>query len=256
MRKLYSKELLVGIPFFIGLILIWQIIASIGIFDELFLPSPISIIQSGINLFVNKGFTVDIVASVSRVIIGFILATILGVPLGVISSNSEVLKNTFLPFIQFIRYIPPSAFLPLSILWFGIGFPQKIFIIFLTVFPYIVFYTMYECIKTPQVLIDTAKLLGMNKNKILSKVIFPFALPGIWLMLEVEMGAAWSMIIIAELIATKIGIGAMMIESQRFLVTSNIFAGMLILGFIGLLSSYLFRKSYKRLFKWRKEISY
>lgn len=253
-RRMKIKNLFVHILLLMGILSIWQSIAWLHIVDELFLPSPISVLHSGLDLFLNKNFSLDIGASLIRIISGFLIATIIGVPLGLLASDTRIIKTTVRPLLQFIRYVPASALLPLSIIWFGIGLTQKTFIIFLAVFPYITLYTINECLKTPKVYIETAKLLGLKRFEILRKVIFPFALPGIWLMLEVEAGAAWAIIIIAELIATSSGIGAMMIESQRFLVTSNIFFGIVILGLIGFITDYMFKTGYKHMFRWRKEI--
>ncbi|TSC74956.1 MAG: NitT/TauT family transport system permease protein, partial [Parcubacteria group bacterium Gr01-1014_33] len=157
------------------------------------------------------------------------------------------------PLIAFVRYIPPSAFIPLAIIWFGIGELEKIAILFLGVAPYLALLIADTVLNTRREFIEAALTLGAKTRDIILKIILPHSLPGIWDSFRIMFGAAWTFVIIAEIVGASAGLGHLMIQSQRFLRTDNIFAGLVVIGFLGLGTDYLFKIGYQKFFPWTEK---
>lgn len=226
---------------FVALLGIWGILSYFEIIDPIFLPSPTRVVNTLVSLFYKYNFTNDIAITTLRVLTGFSIAAACAVPLGICMSNWKYFDETLRPFISFFRYIPVSGFIPLLILWTGIGFTQKVWIIFLGVFFHLTLLVADDAARVPREIIDTARLLSAKQWQLASKVVFPYSLPAIFDDMRIMLGAAWSYIVVAELIAATSGIGNMMIDAQRFLLTDRVIAGLLTIGLIGLASDLLFR---------------
>jgi NitT/TauT family transport system permease protein len=216
----------------------------------LFLPSPGRVFQAGYDLFLELGFTSDILNSVYRVMVGFIVAALLGVPLGLIMGTFKAAEAFTEPVVGFIRYMPASAFIPLFILWLGIGDVEKIAIIFVGSFFQLVLMVAVVAKNVQKDLLETAYTLGAKRFQVIRKVLLPASLPGIVDTLRIIVGWAWTYIIVAELVASASGIGYMIISSQRMLRTGNIIFGILTIGILGLITDYFFKWLYNRLFPW------
>ncbi len=229
---------------------VWAILTYGGIIDPLFLPSPGRVFEAGVDLFSELGFTADIVSSVYRVMAGFLIAAILGVPLGLLMGTFKVAEAFTEPVVGFIRYMPASAFIPLFILWLGIGDVEKIAIIFVGSFFQLVLMVAVVAKNVHKDLLETAYTLGAGRFQVIRKVLLPASLPGIVETLRIIVGWAWTYIIVAELVASASGIGYMIISSQRMLRTSNIIFGILTIGMLGLITDYFFKWLYQRLFPW------
>jgi NitT/TauT family transport system permease protein len=246
-RGLYLALALSSFAFFL---VIWSILTYGKVVDPLFLPTPGRVLQAGIDLFVDFGFTNDILNSVYRVMLGFIAAAILGVPLGLLMGTFKVAEAITEPVVGFIRYMPASAFIPLFILWLGIGDVEKIAIIFVGSFFQLVLMVAVVAKNVHQDMLETAYTLGAKRFQVIRKVLLPASLPGIVETLRIIVGWAWTYIIVAELVASASGIGYMIISSQRMLRTGNIIFGILTIGMLGLITDYLFKWFYNRLFPW------
>ena len=216
----------------------------------MFLPSPGRVFQAGYDLFLELGFTSDILNSVYRVMVGFIMAALLGVPLGLIMGTFKAAEAFTEPVVGFIRYMPASAFIPLFILWLGIGDVEKIAIIFVGSFFQLVLMVAVVAKNVQKDLLETAYTLGAKRFQVIRKVLLPASLPGIVDTLRIIVGWAWTYIIVAELVASASGIGYMIISSQRMLRTGNIIFGILTIGILGLITDYFFKWLYNRLFPW------
>jgi NitT/TauT family transport system permease protein len=195
----------------------------------------------------------DVLASIYRILLGFLFSLIVSLPVGIAIGVSRKVNALTEPLIDFIRYIPPSAFIPLAIIWFGIGDLEKVSILFLGIAPYLTLLIADIVANTKRELIEAALTLGASNRDIITRVILPSALPGIWDSLRIMIGAAWTFVIIAEIVGASTGIGHMMVESQRFLRTDNIFAGIVIIGFLGITTDYLFKLAYKIFFPWTEK---
>ena len=245
-----SLYLILALSSFAFFLIVWSILTYGGLVDPLFLPSPGRVFQAGVDLFVELGFTTDILNSVYRVMLGFVVAALMGVPLGLFMGTFKVAEAFTEPVVGFIRYMPASAFIPLFILWLGIGDIEKIAIIFVGSFFQLVLMVAVVAKNVHKDLLETAYTLGAKRFQVIWKVLLPASLPGIVDTLRIIVGWAWTYIIVAELVASASGIGYMIISAQRMLRTGNIIFGILTIGILGLITDYFFKWLYNRLFPW------
>lgn len=234
-------------------LLVWSLLTYTGFVRSFFLPTPTKVLSSIITLLTEGSLLSDIFASVYRILLGFLLSLVVALPLGIALGVSRKFEAFTEPLIAFIRYIPPSAFIPLAIIWFGIGELEKVMILFLGVAPYLTLLIADIVINTRRELVEAALTLGATSKDIITKVVFPNALPGIWDSFRIMIGAAWTFVIIAEIVGASSGLGHLMIESQRFLRTDNIFAAIVVIGFLGLVTDYFFKITYKIFFPWTEK---
>ena len=246
-KSFYFVLTLSSFAFFL---IIWSILTYGGFVDPLFLPSPGRVFQAGVDLFLDLGFTTDILNSVYRVMMGFVVAAIIGVPIGLIMGTFKVAEALTEPVVGFIRYMPASAFIPLFILWLGIGDIEKIAIIFVGSFFQLILMVAVVAKNVHKDMLETAYTLGAKRFQVIRKVLLPASLPGIVDTLRIIVGWAWTYIIVAELVASASGIGYMIISSQRMLRTGNIIFGILTIGMLGLITDFFFKWLYNRLFPW------
>ena len=235
---------------FLFFLVIWSILTYGGFVDALFLPSPGRVFQAGVDLFLEFSFATDIFNSTYRVMVGFIVAATIGVPLGLLMGTFQVAEALTEPLIGFIRYMPASAFIPLFILWLGIDDVEKIAIIFVGSFFQLVLMVAVVAKNVHTDMLETAYTLGAKRFQVVRKVLLPASLPGILDTLRIIVGWAWTYIIVAELVASASGIGYMIISAQRMLRTGSIIFGILTIGMMGLVTDYFFKWLYRKLFPW------
>ena len=254
-QKPISKSLYLKLTLgsFIILLGIWSGLTYTNIVDPLFLPTPTSIITSGITLFTQFDFTNDILITLYRVLAGFGLALLIGVPLGIFIGTYKVAEAFFEPVVSFVRYMPVSAFIPLFILWIGVGEMEKLAVIFFGSVFSIILMVAVEVSNVRRELLEAAYTLGSSNVGVLKSVILPASMPGILDSIRLVLGWAWSYIIVAELIATESGIGSVIIESQRMFQIGNIIFGILTIGILGLISDVILKKFGKKMFSWNYE---
>ena len=245
-----SLYLILALSSFAFFLIIWSVLTYGRFVDPLFLPSPGKVFQAGVDLFTELGFTTDILNSVYRVMMGFVVAAIIGVPIGLIMGTFKVAEAFTEPVVGFIRYMPASAFIPLFILWLGIGDVEKIAIIFVGSFFQLVLMVAVVAKNVQKDMLETAYTLGARRFQVIRKVLLPASLPGIVDTLRIIVGWAWTYIIVAELVASASGIGYMIISSQRMLRTGNIIFGILTIGMLGLITDFFFKWLYNKLFPW------
>jgi NitT/TauT family transport system permease protein len=246
-KGLYFILALSSFAFFL---ILWSILTYGRFVDPLFLPSPGRVFQAGVDLFLELEFTTDILNSVYRVMMGFIIAALIGVPIGLIMGTFKVAEAFTEPVVGFVRYMPASAFIPLFILWLGIGDIEKIAIIFVGSFFQLVLMVAVVAKNVHKDMLETAYTLGAKRFQVIRKVLLPASLPGIVDTLRIIVGWAWTYIIVAELVASASGIGYMIISSQRMLRTGNIIFGILTIGMLGLLTDFFSKWLYHKLFPW------
>jgi NitT/TauT family transport system permease protein len=237
---------------FFGLLLIWLGLSYNQLIDPVFLPTPRKVIGTLFDLFSQRNFMNDIIVTTLRVIVGFSLGALFAIPLGIAMANWKLTNEVLRPFIAFFRYIPVSGFIPLLILWTGIGFTQKVLVIFFGIFFHLTILVADDASRTPREILDTAKILSASKLTLAIRVRLPFSLPAIFDDMRIMLGAAWTYIVLAELVAATSGIGNMMIESQRFLLTDRVIAGLFTVGIIGIVSDVLFRMIGKLVMPWTR----
>ncbi len=239
-----------GTLFFVLFVALWAAITGAQLVSPTFLASPATMLREGWTLFADYGFAKDIGMTVWRVLAGFLLATVIAVPLGIAMGAYKPVEAFFEPFVSFCRYLPASAFIPLLILWAGIGELQKILVIFIgSVFQITLMVTVIVG-GARRDLVEAAYTLGARKHGIVRRVLIPGAAPEIAETLRLVLGWAWTYVIVAELIGSSSGIGHMIIESQTLLNTGQIIFGIIVIGIIGLVSDFAFKYANRRLFVW------
>jgi NitT/TauT family transport system permease protein len=239
-----------GVAFFVLFFLVWGAATLGGFVNRTFLADPISMFASGWTLLVVHGFYEDIGVTVWRVFGGFAIASVFAVPLGMLMGAYKPIEAFFEPFISFARYLPASAFIPLLILWAGIGEAQKLLVIVIGCFFQIVLMVAVTVGSTRRDLVEAAYTLGARAGGIVRRVLLPSSAPDIAETLRLVLGWAWTYVIVAELIGASSGIGHMITDSQALLDTGQIIFGIVVIGVIGLVSDYLFKTVNRRLFPW------
>ncbi len=234
----------------IVLLFVWILISFLGLVDPIFLPSPYETLKSFFKLLSLQFIQENLVPSTIRVLFAFLLSVVIAFPLGLLSSQNPFIRKMILPVCSFTRYLPVAAFVPLCILWFGIDDAQKVAVIMLGVTFPLVLLIGADTASVPAELIETGRTFGLTKAQIVRRIVLPWAMPAIWEDLRISAGWAWSYLILAELVAGNSGIGYFVVQSQRYLETANVFAGILFIGLLGLFTDLVFRVIGSRLFRW------
>src|ERR671912_1027148 len=179
------------------------------------------------------------------------VAAIVAVPLGILMGAYKPVEAFFEPFVSFARYLPASAFVPLLILWAGIGETQKLLVIFIGSVFQIILMVAVAVGGTRRDLVEAAYTLGASPQGVVRRVLVPANAPEIAETLRLVLGWAWTYVIVAEFIGSSSGIGHMIIESQALLATGQMIFGIIVIGLIGLVSDFAFKALNRRLFPWR-----
>lgn len=246
-----GSRIVLGALFFILFFALWAAVSFGGLVPKQFLADPLTMLRSGWELFTKHAFHEDVGITVWRVLGGFLIAAALGVPLGIAMGAYKPIEAFFEPFVSFARYLPASAFIPLLILWAGIGEAQKLAVIFIGSFFQIVLMVAVIVGSTRRDLVEAAYTLGAKSSGVVTRVLLPSSAPDIAETLRLVLGWAWTYVIVAELIGASSGIGHMITDSQALLDTGQIIFGIVVIGVIGLVSDYLFKLANQRLFPWR-----
>jgi NitT/TauT family transport system permease protein len=246
-----GRKAVLGVAFFVLFVAAWSAATFGGFVSKTFLADPVTMLREGWSLFTQFGFAGDIAITVWRVIGGFVLAAVCAVPLGIAMGAYKPIEAFFEPFVSFARYLPASAFIPLLILWAGIGEAQKLAVIFIGSFFQIVLMVAVIVGSTRRDLVEAAYTLGAKNSGVVTRVLLPSSAPDIAETLRLVLGWAWTYVIVAELIGASSGIGHMITDSQALLDTGQIIFGIVVIGVIGLVSDYLFKLANQRLFPWR-----
>jgi len=231
-------------------LLVWAILSYGGFVTPIFLPTPTAVLQAGIRMFTEDNLVADILASCARVAGGFLVAAVIGVPVGIAMGTFHSMDSLFSPIVGTVRYMPVAAFIPLIIVWIGLGEDAKIVMIALG----IVFYNaimIADAVKfIPDEMLNVAYTLGANRRDVLFRVILPATLPSILDTLRVNVAGAWNFLVIAELVAAQSGLGYAIVQAQRFLQTDKVLFAIGVIGAIGLLIDYAFRLITKIVTPW------
>ncbi|MGV1792984.1 ABC transporter permease subunit [Rhizobium lusitanum] len=246
-----GSRLLYGMLFFILFFIGWGCLTLGGFVSKTFLADPITMATDGYDLLVNQGFLFDIGMTIWRVLGGFILSALIAVPLGILMGAYKPIEALLEPFVSFARYLPASAFVPLLILWAGIGETQKLLVIFIGAVFQIILMVAVSVSGTRRDLVEAAYTLGATDRGVVRRVLIPAAAPDIGETLRLVLGWAWTYVIVAELIGASSGIGYMIINSQALLATGQIIFGIIVIGLIGLVSDFAFKFVNRKLFAWR-----
>jgi NitT/TauT family transport system permease protein len=217
-----------------------------------FLPKPTEVVRGTLQLFIQYDLGTAILVSTRRIGIAFLLASALALPLGVLMGAFDPINRFFEPIMAPLRYMPISAFIPLLILWFGIYEKQKIAFLFLGVFVYLLPVVVSTIRVVPEELVQTALTLGATRFQVVRTVLLPAALPEIFDSFRVMNAIAWTYVILAEAVNPEHGLGYMVELARTHQKASWSFAGLLVIGGIGLLTDFLIRLVSSMLFRWRE----
>jgi NitT/TauT family transport system permease protein len=247
-----GARIALGLAFFALFIAAWAAVTLGGLVSKTFLADPLTMVVSGVDLLAKQGFAKDIAMTVWRVLGGFAIAALLAVPLGVLMGAYKPVEAFFEPFVSFARYLPASAFIPLLILWAGIGEAQKLAVIFIGSFFQLVLMVAVSVGNTRRDLVEAAYTLGAGDGGVVKRVLLPSSAPEIAETLRMVLGWAWTYVIVAELIGASSGIGHMITDSQALLATDQIIFGIIVIGLIGLVTDFAFKAFNRKLFPWAR----
>ncbi|PSB31859.1 ABC transporter permease [Stenomitos frigidus] len=234
-------------------LMLWWLITTVGSIDPKFLPSPANVIAAFQRLWSTGDLQKDTVASLWRVGVGFFLAALVSIPVGVLMGSFASIRALLEPLFGLVRYMPAPAFIPLLILYLGIGEEPKIMLIFIGVFFFNSLMVMDTVKFVPKELIEATYMLGGNRLQALLQVISPYVLPGIIDACRINLAAAWQLVIVSELIAATEGLGRRISVAGRFLRTDEIFVGLIVIGVIGLAFDLLFQYALRISCRWASQ---
>lgn len=233
---------------------IWYTLSALKIMPPLILPSPVKVftklfdvIQNG---YADNGLWAHMGTSLFRVFASLIIATLFAVPLGILVSINDYTKSVLDPFIEFYRPLPPLAYLPLIIIWFGIGESSKVILITLAVFAPIFLNTRAGVLSIPKERIQAALCLGASKWQVVRHIIFPSAIYDILTGIRIGIGFGWTTLVAAEMVAAKSGLGYMVLTASEFLVTEVVLLGIFIIGMIAIATDVMMRIITKKIVHW------
>jgi NitT/TauT family transport system permease protein/sulfonate transport system permease protein len=239
----------------LGMVLaVWQLLAWTGAINAVLLPAPLTLFWTSIELLRDGTLIRHVGASVERVLIGVFCASVVGLVLGVMLGWSRHLSDYVKPIVEALRPIPPIAWTPLAILWFGIGNAPSYFLVFIgAVFP--VFVSTYSAVRNiERTQINAALCLGATPSMLIKDILIPAALPVIFPGLRIALGVGWMCVVAAELIAAQSGLGYMIQQSRVLLQTQNVVTGMIAIGIIGFAMNAAMSIVERRLVPWQESL--
>lgn len=238
-----------------ALIMIWFAITNLGLIKPLFLPSPQAVFQQFYEYLTgqanDKPLWQHFLASVLRVSIAFWLAFVVAVPVGIAMGMSRVMRGIFDPPLEFYRPLPPLAYLPLIIIWFGIDELPKVLLIFLSCFAPLALAARAGMRSASQEQINAAYSMGAGYSQVIRHVILPSALPDILIGMRIAIGFGWTTLVAAEMVAANVGLGQMVLNASNFLRTDIVIMGIIVIGVVAYIFDLLMRWVETKLVPWK-----
>lgn len=271
MKRKFNLDFLLGFIVPVVAVGLWQLAGDIGWLDPRILPTPWAVIKKWVEYIqpveaytpeqgsyfvwmISGELPHDLWASFKRVFVGFLIGGGLALPLGLLMGTSQLLYKIFNPIIQVLRPIPPIAYIPLSILWFGLGDPPAYFLISLGAFFPVLMNTIAGVRTVDSIYIRAARNLGASGFTMFRRVILPAALPQILTGVQVGMGVAFIVLIVAEMIAVNSGLGYRILEAREFFWSDKIIAGMFTIGLLGLAIDWVISSVNNYFLRWHRGI--
>jgi NitT/TauT family transport system permease protein len=236
------------------LMALWCLLSYGGLVREDFLPTPDAVVRAAIAGIRDGSLLVNTAVSVGEIMSGFIIASVLAVPIGILMGSFKVVEAALEPVTNFVRYLPVSALIPLLILWVGIGIEEKISVIFIGTFFQQLILIADVSRSVPHDLLDVSYTLGASRRTVVTRVLIPATMPGVMDTLRVTLGWAWTYLVVAELVAGNKGLGYFILNSMRGLFTDRIFLGIAVIGLLGLLTDQLFKAGRNWLLPWAQDL--
>jgi NitT/TauT family transport system permease protein len=234
----FVAPVLVGV----AILAVWGALSAANAFPTGTVPSPAAVLTAFGQEIASGRLFEDIIASLFRVAWGFIGGVVLAVPLGLLVGRSLAVRDALLPWINFFRSLSPIAWIPFAIIWFGIGDPPAIFIIFIAVFFQIALATTAAAASVPSIYYRVAEDMGLSKRALLFEVTLPAILPQLVTALRVAIGVAWMVVVAAEMIAVRSGLGFLIVDARNGLRMDLVVCGMIVVGGIGIALDLVFAR--------------
>lgn len=258
LRWPFSRQLTLSLATLTAIILLWWWVAVEQWISPLFLPPPGQVLTKLISIAGPQGFMdatlwQHLAASLLRILTALLAAVLIGIPVGIAMGLSPTVRGILDPLIELYRPVPPLAYLPLMVIWFGIGETSKILLIYLAIFAPVAMSTMAGVRSAKQVRVRAAEALGASRLQVVWHVILPGALPEILTGFRIGLGVGWSTLVAAELIAATRGLGFMVQSAGEFLATDVVIAGIGVIAVIAFCLELGLRALQRRLTPWHGE---
>ncbi|MDR3396128.1 MAG: ABC transporter permease [Pandoraea sp.] len=261
-----TARLLRGVLIPLAVVVIWQIVTGLEWINPIILPSPVAVVTKwwqylkptvtmadGLGAWLHSSeLLTDAANSLYRVVMGFLVGTVIALPLGLLMGTSTRVYGLFNPLVQVVRPIPPIAYIPLAILWFGLGNPPAFFLIALGAFFPVLMNTIAGVRHVDGIYLRAARNLGASQFTIFRRVIMPAATPYILSGIRIGIGTAFIVVIVAEMIAVNNGLGYRILEAREYMWSDKIIAGMLTIGLLGLVIDLGMDRLNNHLLKWHR----
>lgn len=236
-------------------VILWYLVTALHLVSPLTLPTPLSVLQdfqTGLTSgFASKTLYSDVAASFMRVTEAFVLAVVVGVPVGLVMAQNDFIFHIIDPFIEFLRPVPPLAYIPLLVVWLGIGEVPKVTLIFLGTAPVMIISTIAGVRNTPIQRIRVAQCLGANRFQQFVYAIFPSSLPEIFTGMRIGIGGAWGCLVAAEMLAADVGLGWLVQYAGEQIQVGYIFVGIIIIGILGYAMELIIRLLERAIVPWK-----
>ena len=233
-----------------AIVLLWEVSVRAGWMSPVFLPAPSTVVAALLNMLVGGQLLGNAAISILRVWVAFLLSAVMAIPIGMLMSAYRPIGAALEPVIDFIRYLPVPALVPLSIIWFGVGEETKIFLLWLGTFFQLVLLVADDMNRVPHEYVEIAATLGARPVQVLTDVAWRAMLPGVVDSLRITLGWCWTYLIIAEIVAADSGLGFVIWTARRYMQTPQVMAGVVTIGVIGLVTDQALRALHRRAFRY------
>jgi NitT/TauT family transport system permease protein len=232
----------------LALLLIWELVSRSGAVEPAFLPAPSVVISTLFEMAIGRDLLFHAAISTTRVWGAFLIAAAMAIPIGILMGSIPIVGRALEPTIDFIRYLPVPALVPLSIIWFGVGEATKLFLLWLGTFFQLVLLVADDTRRIPHEYHEIAATVGAPRSRALLDVSLPSMLPTLVDNLRITLGWCWSYVIVAEIVAADSGLGFVIWQARRFFKTPEVMAGVIAIGIIGLATDQVLRWLHRRWF--------
>lgn len=245
-----NLEIGIGVTVATSLFAAWCVITYGDLVSASFLPAPDAVGDAFVTTLADGSLLRHVRISLLEIYTGFVLSSVIAVPLGIFMGSFRVVAAAIEPVVNFMRYLPVTALIPLLILWIGIGFEEKVAVVFLGVFFQQIVLIADVSAQVNDDLFKVSYTLGASRRQVVTRVLLPATMPGVLDTLRVTMGWAWTFLVVAELVAASSGLGYMILQAMRGLHPATIFVGIFVIGFLGLATDLVFKYAKALLLPW------
>jgi NitT/TauT family transport system permease protein len=245
-------DIYLGVLGFAILLAVWTLFVRYEVVQTQYLPSPQAVTVRLYELLTQHNFLYDIFISIARVWAAFLISAAMAIPLGILMSSYRIVNGLNEPIIDFIRYLPVPALVPLTVIWLGIGETSKITLLWMGTFFQLVLLIADDARRVPREYIEVGMTVGARPRQVLRHVIFPAMLPSMVDNLRITLGWCWTYLIVAEIVASNSGVGHVLWQARRYVKTPDVMAGILTIGIIGLATDQAIRWLHRRWFAYQR----